>query len=244
MSKKYPYITCLMECSVDGRLDETRWSKLFDERGEGTPDVFYETFDLLSPECSLIGKTSVQKHCDVGEFKAPRTDEPVPDPFFRGIRSRSMLTAIFDSRGTLSYNSNIIFNGTAVAVLGRRCVSEAYLRHLREREVSYTFAGDDGRDLHEAVRSLREDFGVKNMVLSGGGVLNGSFLKAGLIDELYLVLYPGIDGLHGIYSIFEYFGTPGELPCAGQSLELLSCEQCRAGVVRLRYKFHSQEQKE
>ena len=106
------------------------------------------------------------------------------------------------------------------------------------KEISFTFAGKDGHDIKKALKSLYSDFGIKNVLLCGGGILNGSFLKLGLIDELYLVLYPGIDGLSGVKSIFEYEGKEGEKPCDGQSLELLSCDVVRAGVVLLRYRFH------
>ena len=39
-----------MESSIDGRLDESRWSVLYDSNGEGEPDVYYETKAKLNPE--------------------------------------------------------------------------------------------------------------------------------------------------------------------------------------------------
>lgn len=46
-------VTCLMESSIDGRLDESRWSVLYDSNGEGEPDVYYETKAKLNPELSI-----------------------------------------------------------------------------------------------------------------------------------------------------------------------------------------------
>lgn len=63
-----------------------------------------------------------------------------------------------------------------------------------------------------------------------------AFLQAGLIDELSLVIYPGIDGSAGSTSIFHYIGKGN--PSQGQSLELLSVKEMEDGVVWLRYKFH------
>ena len=63
-------VTCLMESSVDGRLDESRWSLLYDCKGEGDPDVYYETKCQISPEISLLGKGTVLKHHCNKEFKA------------------------------------------------------------------------------------------------------------------------------------------------------------------------------
>lgn len=40
-------------------------------------------------------------------------------------------------------------------------------------------------------------------MLEGGGVLNGSFLNEGLIDELSLVLVPIVDGSSNSLTLFE-----------------------------------------
>ena len=69
----------------------------------------------------------------------------------------------------------------------------------------------------------------------GGGKINGSFLKAGLIDEISVLIYPGIDGLAGVPSIFEYVGKPDEKPAEGQSLRHLATETLDGGTVWLRY---------
>ena len=209
-------VTCLMESSIDGRLDESRWSVLYDSNGEGEPDVYYETKAKLNPELSILGKeTILHHHCSIPFKSDTHTRIKDPKPFL-GIRENAEMTA----------------------VLGEDTASEEYLEFLRKKEISFTFAGKDGHDIKKALKSLYSDFGIKNVLLCGGGILNGSFLKLGLIDELYLVLYPGIDGLSGVKSIFEYEGKKGEKPCDGQSLELLSCDVVRAGVVLLRYRFH------
>ena len=231
-------VTCLMESSIDGRLDESRWSVLYDEKGEGEVDVYYETKAKINPELSILGKETIKRHhCDV-PFNAD-TFTPIANPKpFLGIRENAQMTAVFDSKGTIAYKNNEIWGTTLLVVLGEKTASEEYLAYLREQEISYTFAGADGHDIKKALQSIYSDFGIKNVLLCGGGILNGAFLKQGLIDELYLVLYPGIDGLRGVNSIFEYQGGKDEKPCDGQSLELLSCDVVRAGVVLLRYRFH------
>jgi riboflavin biosynthesis pyrimidine reductase len=83
-----------------------------------------------------------------------------------------------------------------------------------------------------ALEGLGETFGVKTLLLEGGGILNGAFLKARLIDEVSLLVYPGVNGLAGSPSIFE---GRGSLPSAGQALRLLGAETLDGGVVWLRY---------
>lgn len=102
----------------------------------------------------------------------------------------------------------------------------------------FIFAGEDGLDLPHALDILGSEFGIKAVSLQGGGIINGAFLKAGLIDEISILIYPGIDGLSGIPSIFESVGAPDNLPAQGQSLELKSVRQLGEGVVWLRYSVH------
>lgn len=113
-----------------------------------------------------------------------------------------------------------------------------YLLHLQKAGISYIFAGKDGFDLPHALEILGNEFGIKAISLQGGGIINGAFLKAGLIDEISIAIYPGIDGLSGVPSIFESVGVPDDLPAHGQSLELKSVKQLADGVVWLRYVIH------
>ena len=84
----------------------------------------------------------------------------------------------------------------------------------------------------------RYQWGRYTKMIVGGGIINGEMLAAGLIDELSLVIYPGIDGLASSPSVFEYLGAADERPADGQSLELISAMPCPHGVVWLRYRFH------
>ncbi len=147
------------------------------------------------------------------------------------------MVVVFDSKGITDFTSNTILEDEVILVLGKT-VSDKYLSLLKERNISYLFAGEDGYDLHQAIKILNEDFGLHTFTLVGGATINGAFLKAGLIDELLLQLYPGIDGLSGISPIFEYKGEKDEQPAQGQSLELIDVQKEDFGILYLRYKFH------
>jgi riboflavin biosynthesis pyrimidine reductase len=41
------------------------------------------------------------------------------------------------------------------------------------------------------------------LLVEGGGGANGAFLRAGLIDEISLVICPAIDGANGAPSVFD-----------------------------------------
>jgi 5-amino-6-(5-phosphoribosylamino)uracil reductase len=102
--------------------------------------------------------------------------------------------------------------------------------------VSYIFAGASGDDLAGAMQQLAAHFGVKKLLLEGGGKINGAFLKHGLIDEFSTLIYPAVDGVAGSDSIVDYNGPEGDRPGAGQSLRLTHCETLEGGMVWLRHK--------
>ena len=43
-------------------------------------------------------------------------------------------------------------------------------------------------DLEAALETLNQVFGIKRLLLEGGGAINGSFLAAGLVDEVNILV--------------------------------------------------------
>ncbi len=75
-----------------------------------------------------------------------------------------------------------------------------------------------------------EKKGYKKILLAGGGIINGLFLRQGLVDELYLTVEPFI------------FGSGQELAAAGSwnvTLELQSIKRLnKKGSLYLKYKVN------
>jgi riboflavin biosynthesis pyrimidine reductase len=171
-----------------------------------------------------------------GAFRTPPTNPGnLRGTYVADRRGRDIAVAI-DPHGRLHYGKDHAGGDHIVAVLGEQ-VTDEYLAGLRQDGVSYLFAGPDGHDLHRAMDILSNSFGVKTLLLEGGGILNGAFLKARLIDEISILMYPGIDGLAGVPSIFEYSGLPDEQPASGQSLRHLATETLEGGMVWLQYRI-------
>ncbi len=149
---------------------------------------------------------------------------------------------MIDLHGKLHYGKDEAAGDHVIAIIGEQ-VSDEYLAELQHDGVSYLFTRLDGEDaaaqseaLHSAMTILGETFGIKTLLLEGGGITNGTFLKAGLIDEISLLVYPAVDGLAGIPSIIEYAGEPDERPAAGQSLRHLTTETLEGGSVWIHYR--------
>jgi riboflavin biosynthesis pyrimidine reductase len=119
-----------------------------------------------------------------------------------------------------------------VAVLTHR-VSDDYLATLRERGVSYLLAGHDDVDLPLALEKIGTRLGVRTLMLEGGGGINGSFLRAGLVDELSLLVAPVADGRVGTPSLFDVTGGDA----APRRLALDGVERRADDVLRLRYRL-------
>jgi 5-amino-6-(5-phosphoribosylamino)uracil reductase len=152
-----------------------------------------------------------------------------------GQRNGRNLAVAIDPSGRVHYGQDNVGGDHVVAVLGER-VSDAYLAELREDGASYIFAGPKGEDLPGAMAQLATVFGVKRLLLEGGGRINGAFLKHRLIDEFSTLIFPAVDGLAGRQSIVDYDGVDGERPGAGRALRLISCETLEGGMVWLRHR--------
>jgi len=232
-----PRIIVHMMSSVDGRLYVDRYSKQFNGKSiDQVMDHYWTMSGEFGADAVMMGRTTLQESYMPKTFEnknylpAKKLETFKAKPTGNGVPN-----IVIDTKGKVFYEENKeqIF----ITILSEQ-VSDEYLTHLRENNVSYLFAGADGKDLNKAMEILGTEFGLKTILLEGGGYISGSFLKAGLIDELSLMVYPSIDGLSGMPSIFEYKGQPGEKPAEGQSLEFTSMKQVEDGIVWLRYNFH------
>ena len=231
-----PRIVCHMTMSVDGRQQAARWSPPA-QGVDGT--VLQRHYDEVAARFGadgwMVGRVTMEEFVPASAApsqdasRAPASAEP-----YVGNRNGRNVAVALDPQGKLHYGQDHVAGDHIIAVLGEN-VPAAYLAELQRDGVSYLFAGPEGSDLAKALQQLGSDFGVRLLLLEGGGRTNGAFLNAGLIDEISIIVYPGIDGLAGISSIFEYAGDPGELPAAGRSLRLIAAETLEGGAVWLRY---------
>jgi riboflavin biosynthesis pyrimidine reductase len=75
--------------------------------------------------------------------------------------------------------------------------------------------------------------------VEGGGGANSAFLRAGLIDEISLVICPTVDGAKGAPRVFDSSDDDAGAPAQVRSMTLESSEVLRGGAVWLRYQLQS-----
>lgn len=229
-----PYIICHMGTSIDGRLHPSRFTK---PAAGVSPEVLrghYERIhDQFDADGWIVGRKTMSEMAKGTE--RPIQDAPkVPREAHVGPRNGRKLAIAIDPSGRVHYGKDNVGGDHAVAVLGE-LVADAYLAELRADGVSYVFAGPQGNELPRALEEIAIRFGVKKLLLEGGGKINGAFLKHRLIDEFSTLIQPAVDGVAGSQAIVDYDGPEGDRPGAGQTLRLTGCETLEGGMVWLRH---------
>lgn len=233
-----PHITCHMASSIDGKLLASRWSEhASGDKMQIVMSRYEEAAGELGADGFMIGSTTMEEFDGVTVAEAVSGPVQVREPHVAD-RGDGDVAVIFDRKGKLRYERSHIDGSHIVAVLSER-VPDDYLETLRSKGFSYLFSGSDGADLASAMETLAERFKLRHLLLEGGGRINGEFLKASLIDEFSLIIYPGIDGLAGMPSIVDYVGMTDELPAAGKSLRHVSTDTLEGGMVWIRYRFET-----
>ena len=221
-----PHVICHMMSSLDGRTILSRWGKAPNTKEYET------TAATFGAEAWMCGRVTMEK--DFTKGLAPDL-QPVSHPldrqdFVADYTADSFAIAV-DAHGKLGWKSGHIDDDHLISILTEQ-VSDEYLAYLRLKGVSYLFGGKKEIDFALVLDKLGRLFPIKTILLEGGGHLNGSMLKAGLIDELSILHFPVVDGAATSATIFEQGDKPG--PAA--QLQLISVEQRTHGVIWLRYK--------
>ncbi len=180
--------------SVDGRIKQDIWG--FKDHHK----YFEETAEKIAADAWLVGRVTMQ------EFSSPTTPDLnntviVSREDFVALKSATYAVVI-DPSGKCFWDTNMVSTEHVIEVL-TESVSDGYLEHLRNNKVSYIFGGKDSLNLELVLRKLRQLFDIQTVRIDGGGHVNGSFLKANLIDEFSLVLAPVADGTIGTPTVFE-----------------------------------------
>lgn len=231
-----PKVICHIMGSVDGRLLPGHWTMPFDGTKPGELFKVYASIgETISTDAWMFGKATV-KEVFPGKFISKASPVGKGEKVFMGNRTSSRLFITVDPDADIFYASDQLRGDNILTVLGNNATTD-YLAALEGKGISYIVL-DDPLNLRHVMEIIHEQFGVSCISLQGGGIINGAMLAAGLIDEISLVVYPGIDGLAMNPSIFECLGRQGEHPANGQSLELMSVEQKAHGIVWLRYRIH------
>lgn len=218
-----PYIICHMVASVDGRIDCSMVDRI-------SGDEYYSALESLDCPSSVEGKVTTEHyHSLPGHYKAADNTPIGRETHYKAVAADGYQICP-DTNGTLLWDAD---QPKPLLIMLSENAPAEYLDYLRDRNISYIVAGRERIDLNRAMEILGADFGVKRLAVVGGGKINGGFLSAGLIDELSLLLAPGIDGRTSQPDLFDGIADrPGFLPAR---LALKSVETIADGVLWIKY---------
>ena len=237
-----PYIFCHMMTSLDGKIIGDYMDTL---EGENAGNVFYDI---------AFGKNAYYKHQgwisgrittddNFTFYEKPELDENapiIPEGDYVNNPNAGMYYVSVDPKGKLGWKSNeLIYVDTKAHVLEvlTEQASNSYKAFLRKLGISYIIAGKENLDYELAMDKLKNLFHIETLMLGGGGVLNWSFIQAGMCDEISVVIAAAADGsteTPALFSAKDNFASAKAV-----SFSLQQAEVKDGGSVWLRYKVKS-----
>lgn len=164
----------------------------------------------------------------------------------RLVRGKNPARIIVDSRGRIPIDSQIMRTAskirTIVAVTDQAPEEKIYKLEdmgaqvlvISEGKKGQSAAVPHGVNLKELFRRL-EKMGLRRVLVEGGGELNWSLLRLGLVDELTVTIAPKIAGGRLATTLVE--GDGFDEVVQGIRLRLKRVEQKRTGELVLLYKL-------
>ncbi|WP_114940654.1 dihydrofolate reductase family protein [Mucilaginibacter endophyticus] len=220
---KLPYVVCHMMSSVDGKILTKNWADT--KTGKGSTGLYEKVHKKYDSQAWMCGRVTMERDFADGLYTHDGEQTNETTDFVADAKAKSFAIAI-DAKGKLAWKENNIDGDHLIEVLTTQ-VSQGYVDYLRDRGISYVFAGDKDVDLTVALNKITSLFPIKTIMLEGGGNLNGAMMKAGLVDELSLLLLPLADGTTAT-SVFE--------TGAVTEMKLKKVKELPGGVLWLNYK--------
>ncbi|MHB9028304.1 MAG: RibD family protein [Candidatus Latescibacterota bacterium] len=216
-----PRVILFNAVSLDGRID---WF---------TPDQaqYYGLISTWGEDCTLVGSETI-RHAVEG---IPQEDKTVFNPVLTEPGDTRPILVIPDSRGKVRSWHVLKQWGfwRAFVALCTKSTPQEYLDYLQARHIDALIAGEERVHLRMALEELNARYGVKTVRVDSGGLLNGALLRAELVDEVSVLIYPSLVGGESPKSIFrasDLASAEGVI-----DLELIDMQKLEGGVVWLRY---------
>ena len=203
-----PYVIMQMSASIDGRIAFGSDLTMFDKHPSedlitDAGPIWEKVTDAIDaewhPQGTIWGSGTFQhEHAPLRELPAFAGDAEalyvdfLPEEVIATTRKWDILV---DGRARCrgGYKSTEK-PGYHILHLVSRSAPVEYLAFLRRERIPYLIGGQEHADLAGALNKLYAMLGIRVMCLWGGGTLNGAMLRAGLIDEIHLILWPLLIG--------------------------------------------------
>ena len=228
-----PYIICHVFSSIDGRIDgpfmsdaaampaRMEYGRL--QGSFGTDAIAYGAVTTQGFVGGAVPARNAGSQMGPGDFVAPHKESSYYVSIDPGCRI-AWESGTYRRAGRAPQH--------VIEMLGENA-SVAYRSYLRDRGVSYVLAGARTLDLPRALEKLRALFGIRRLLVCGGGATDMAFLSAGAIDELSVVVAPVASGERGVATIFD---EAPFAPAAPRAFHLERADRIAGDGLHLVYK--------
>ena len=213
--------------SIDGRIDCGMVDKI-------SGDEYYTTLDSLGCDASVEGRVTMEHYYALPEKFMAEDKTPLGKKEVFQATDCNDFHICPDTKGTLQWDSATMEDGRPLLIITSESAPAEYISYLRSKGISYIATGKGNIDLADAMDILGNEFGVKRLAVLGGGLINGGFLATGLIDEVSLLLAPGIDGREGWRAMFDGIPDQTKMPT---KLKLQSVERLENDILWIKYEI-------
>lgn len=224
-SNDRPYVICHMIPSVDGRIVTGDWK---------LPRAAYGQYDrtaaAFGADAWLVGRVSMQPYSSA-PARSGRSNGSVPPGDHIAPHDARKFAVVLDTSAKLQFKGGKIDREHVISLVSAAAPAPR-LAALRRQGSSYLRCKPGRTGMVSALRRLRAGFGIRKLLLEGGGRINGTMLEYGLIDELSVLIAPSTDGRPGRPTLFD----SGEGKAGVRALKLISNKTLPGSVVWLRYK--------
>ena len=243
-----PKVVVFQEASADGRVAFTPDISMFYvfEKWRGMmkdsqlyPDLMEWIKSTHHPQVFLEGSGTFvrkdQKPGDLpsfhGDIKQLYTDflpdSVLKDPALNGWG------AVVDSKGLCRNLLSWVDEGIHGLIVAANQTPPEYLADLQRKNYPYLVAGEERVNLPLALEKLGNQLGATCICSAGGGKINGALLRAGLVDEINILVCPVAIGGMETPALFDSPDLkPDDWPT---ELKLISFQGFEEGHVWLRY---------
>ncbi|MFN8508152.1 MAG: RibD family protein [Dehalococcoidia bacterium] len=215
-----PYVVIHNAVSIDGRID-------------GFPvdlGLFYGVAERWHEDAILAGSDTILAAFD--------PDEPVDLEVEPTYDRKLPLLVVPDSRARITTWPSLRRQPSfrAGAVLCTQETPREYIDYLTSESITAIITGSGHVDLRDALEQLRAHMRIETVRVDSGGTLNAALLRAGVVDEVSLMVHPVLVGNAPARTVFPMLeGGPANLPALGG--RLLATESVGDSVLWARWAF-------
>lgn len=195
MERKLPIVRCKMAMSLDGRTamasGESQWVT--------GPKARSDVQRLRARSCAIITGIGSIKH-DNSVLTVRPSDLEMPNA--EDIAQRQPLRVVLDSRVELPRDALLLKATSPILVVHNGTAEPAQLEGWPSYVEFIALPAKDGRiDLHALLKELASRY-CNEVLVEAGATLAGSFLRRGLLDEMWIYMAPKLMG-SGARPLFE-----------------------------------------